>query len=242
MNDAGQPPAGPAGMIRIFVGYDRRAGLLYDVFTHSVLRRSTQPVSFTPLHLGHLAGVLRRDLDPRQSTEFSFSRFLVPFLCGYQGWALFFDNDMLMLDDVARLWALRDPRCAVQVVKHRHEPVEDTKFLGHAQARYGRKNWSSVMLFNCEKCRALTPDYVSSASGLDLHQFRWLDDEAAIGALPPRWNHLVDYDPLLPVAEISNLHYTRGGPYYAASADCGYADLWRAERDHLLHIEERGLG
>ena len=228
-------------MIRVFVGYDRRAGLLYDVFVHSVMRRSSVPVAFTPLNLQHLSPFLRRPLDPLQSTEFSFSRFLTPFLCGYQGWALFFDNDMLMLDDIAELWAMRDERYAVQVVKHEHRPREGHKFLGEVQTAYEKKNWSSLMLFNCAKCTALTPDYVSSASGLALHQFKWLGADSEIGEIPGRWNYLVDYDPAAPLSEISNLHYTLGGPYYHAYRDCGYADLWLAEREHLLQIEERKL-
>lgn len=228
-------------MIRLFIGYDRRAGLIYDVFAHSVMRRSSQPVSFAPLNIQYLAQHLKRETSPLQSTEFSFSRFLTPFLCNYEGWALFFDNDMLMLDDIAKLWALRDERYAVQVVKHQHQPKEETKFLGEAQTKYEKKNWSSVMLFNCTKCRALTPEYVSTASGLDLHQFKWLASDDEIGELPHRWNHLVDYDPELPVNEISNLHYTLGGPYYSSYRRCGYADLWLEEREHLLAMKERRL-
>lgn len=228
-------------MIRVFVGYDRRIGLTYDVFAHSVMRRSSQPVSFTPLNIQYLGQHLVREIDPLQSTEFSFSRFLTPFLCDYEGWAFFFDNDMLMLDDIARLWAMRDERYAVQVVKHSHQPHESTKFLGEAQTKYEKKNWSSVMLFNCARCRALTPGYVSTASGLDLHQFKWLADDHEIGELPHRWNHLVDYDPELPAGEISNLHYTLGGPYYPSHRHCGYADLWLEEREHLLHVESRRL-
>lgn len=228
-------------MIRLFIGYDRRAGMIYDVFAHSVMRHSSRPVSFVPLNIQYLSQFMQREINPLQSTEFSFSRFLTPFLCDYEGWALFFDNDMVMLDDIAKLWALRDDRYAVQVVKHTHQPKEDTKFLGEVQTKYEKKNWSSVMLFNCAKCRALTPEYVSKASGLELHQFKWLESDDQIGELPHRWNHLVDYDPQLPVDQVSNLHYTLGGPYYSAYRDCGYADLWLAERDHLLFMEERKL-
>jgi hypothetical protein len=119
------------------------------------------------------------------------------------------------------------------VVKHQHEPKETTKFLGQMQTSYPMKNWSSVMLMNNARCRALTPEYVNSASGLELHRFRWLEDEELIGSLPARWNHLVDYDPPLPAAELSLLHYTSGGPWFPDYADCGYADLWRAELAHM---------
>lgn len=228
-------------MIHVFIGYDRRAGMIYDVFAHSIMRRSSMPVSFTPLYHDYLTQYLQREINQLQSTEFSFSRFLTPFLCNFEGWAIFFDNDMIMLDDIAKLWALRDERYAVQVVKHQHQPKEGTKFLGEVQTKYEKKNWSSAMLFNCAKCRTLTPEYVSQASGLELHQFKWLAGDHEIGEIPHRWNHLVDYDPNVPVAQVSNLHYTLGGPYYEAYQQCSYADVWLAERDHLLHMEERKL-
>ncbi len=229
-------------MIRIFIGFDARETVAYHVFAHSIMARASAPVSIAPLMLSQLAGLHARPRHALQSTDFSFTRFLVPHLSGYEGWSLFFDCDMLMLDDVAKLWALRDPRFAIQVVKHSHVPAENVKFLGAAQTRYAKKNWSSAILFNNARCRSLAPEYVERASGLDLHQFRWLEDERLIGDLPKRWNHLVDYDPALPAAQISNLHFTDGGPYFEAYADCGYARLWRAERDAMLTAEQRPLG
>jgi hypothetical protein len=127
---------------------------------------------------------------------------------------------------------MRDERYAVMVVKHDHVPRETVKFLGEPQSRYEKKNWSSVMLFNNAKCTALTADYVNTASGLDLHQFKWLNDDALIGALPLRWNHLVDYNP--PRDDAALVHYTLGGPYFAQYADCEYAAQWRSERDAML--------
>jgi lipopolysaccharide biosynthesis glycosyltransferase len=226
-------------MIRTFIGFDPRETVAYHVFAHSIVVRSSEPVTIAPLALPQLGKLLTRPRHPLQSTDFSFSRFLVPYLCGYEGWALFFDCDMLMLDDVAKLWALRDPRYAVQVVKHDHVPKEGTKFLGAAQTRYEKKNWSSVILFNTARCKRLTLDYVNQASGLELHQFKWLEGDHDIGALPPRWNHLVDYDPPRYVDEVSNLHFTIGGPYFPSFAYCGYADLWREEEAHMLVAEEK---
>ena len=226
-------------MIRIFIGFDPRETVAYHVFAHSILARASAPVTIAPLMLSQLGGVLTRPRHALQSTDFSFSRFLVPHLCGFEGWALFFDCDMLMLDDVAKLWALRDERSAVQVVKHRHVPKEQVKFLDQAQTKYEKKNWSSVMLFNAARCRALTPEFVNAASGLELHQFKWLAGEREIGEIPHRWNHLVDYDPPAPAAEIANLHFTIGGPYFPSYADCGYADLWRGEQERMLAAEER---
>lgn len=187
--------------------------------------------------LSQLQGLLTRPRHPLQSTDFSFSRFLVPCLSGYRGWSIFMDCDMLMRDDIAELWALRDERFAVQVVKHDHRPSEKTKFLGEKQTTYDRKNWSSVMLFNNAKCTRLTPDYVNSASGLDLHQFKWLEDERWIGDLPPRWNHLVDYD--RPSHAVSLAHFTRGGPYFPEFANCGFADEWRVECEAMLFAGAR---
>ena len=226
-------------MIRVFVGFDPRETVAWHVFAHSILARASEPVSIAPLMLSQLGGLMVRPRHALQSTDFSFSRFLVPFLCDHDGWALYFDCDMLMLDDIARLWALRDETYAVQVVKHRHEPAEDTKFLGSAQTRYEKKNWSSAMLFNNRRCRALTARHVNEASGLDLHQFKWLAGEQEIGDLPHRWNHLVDYDPPLPTAEISNLHFTIGGPYIERYTACGYAEHWHAERQAMLVAQAR---
>jgi hypothetical protein len=222
-------------MIRIFVGYDSREAVAYHVLSHSIMTRSTEPVAIAPLALQNLGKVFTREKHALQSTEFSFSRFLVPYLCSYEGWSLFCDCDMLMLDDVAKLWALRDERFAIQVVKHDHRPVDDIKFLNAPQTKYEKKNWSSVILFNNAKCRALTPDYVNKATGLELHQFKWLGDDSLIGSIPGRWNHLVDYDPALPSAEISFLHYTEGGPYFENYLNCGYAAEWFAERAKMSH-------
>lgn len=220
-------------MIRIFIGYDPREAIAYHVLSYSILARASEPVSIAPLSLRGLRRVFDRERDPLQSTDFAFTRFLVPALCAHAGWALFLDCDMLMLDNVAKLWDLRDERYAVQVVKHAHEPSEDTKFLGARQTRYARKNWSSVMLFNNARCRQLSAAYVHKASGLDLHQFAWCEDDK-IGALPSRWNHLAGYDALRSDAAI--VHYTSGGPWFDAYKTCDYAHEWRAERDALNAI------
>ncbi|HET9471191.1 MAG TPA: glycosyltransferase [Usitatibacter sp.] len=224
-------------MIRVFIGYDDREAAAFGVLSHSIHARSSEPVSIAPLRLTELAGVYKRARDPLQSTDFSFSRFLTPYLCGYEGWAVFMDCDMLVLDDIAKLWRLRDQRYAVQVVKHVHVPKEEVKFLGAVQTKYAKKNWSSVMLMNCAKCTALTPDYVNAASGLELHQFKWLEGDHLIGEIPPAWNHLVGYD--APRRDASLVHYTIGGPYFEAYRDCEYAREWFAERDAMLRVEQR---
>jgi len=151
--------------VRIFIGYDPREAVAFSVLAFSIHRRASVPVTIAPLMLSQLGRLMTRERHPLQSTDFAFSRFLTPLLSGYTGWSIFTDCDMLVLDDVAELWALRDERYAVQVVKHDHRPREESKFLGAPQTRYEKKNWSSVMLFNNAKCRALTPEYVNRATG-----------------------------------------------------------------------------
>lgn len=224
-------------MIRIFIGFDERETVAWHVLTHSILARASQPVSFVPLALHNLGKLMWREKNPLQSTDFSFSRFLTPYLSEYQGWSLFMDCDMLVLDDIAKLWALRDERYAVMCVKHDHKPVETVKFLGAPQTPYAKKNWSSVMLFNNAKCRALTTEYVNTASGLELHQFKWLDDEALIGGIPERWNHLVGYSE--PDAEAANAHFTLGGPYFNEYKQCEFSDDWSAEKIAMLRVVQK---
>lgn len=224
-------------VIPVYIGFDTREVVAFSVLSHSIQRHASRPVSITPIALSQLEGIFGRDKHPLQSTEFSFSRFLTPYLSGFSGWSLFMDCDMLMREDIASLWALRDERYAVMVVKHVHLPRETEKFLGMPQSKYVKKNWSSVMLFNNARCTALTREYVNNASGLELHQFKWLATEDEIGALPSRWNHLVGYD--APTAEAALVHYTLGGPYFAEYADCEYADEWQAEKDSMISVSDR---
>ena len=224
-------------MIRIFIGFDERETVAWHVLCHSILARATQPVSFVPLNLKNLGPLMWRERNPLQSTDFSFSRFLTPYLSGYEGWSVFMDCDMLVLEDIAKLWELRDERYAVMCVKHEHVPVETTKFLDKPQTAYGKKNWSSVMLFNNGRCRALSPDYVNQATGLELHQFKWLPADDEIGELPHCWNHLVDYDAAQSIP--ANLHYTIGGPYFDEYRDCGFASDWLKERESMLKVQQR---
>jgi lipopolysaccharide biosynthesis glycosyltransferase len=226
-------------MIDAFIGFDPRETVAFHVLSHSIHARASQPVGITPLMLTELQGIMTRERHPLQSTDFSFSRFLTPYLSDYSGWSVFMDCDMLMLDDIAVLYALRDERYAVMVVKHDHVPKESRKFLDQPQTPYQKKNWSSVMLFNNARCRALTPEYVNAASGLDLHQFKWLASDDLIGALPERWNHLVGYNP--PRKEVSLAHYTLGGPYFEDYKNCEYAEEWRAERDAVLYAGRQAV-
>ena len=223
-------------MLRIFIGYDPRESVAFHVLAHSLLRRSSVPLSVSPLVRSQLKTVYTRPRGPTESTEFSMTRFLVPALSGYQGWSIFMDCDMLCRADIAGLAAEieRQPDKAVLVCKHDYTPRTERKFLGHLQTKYTRKNWSSLMLFNNARCRSLTSDYVNTASGLELHRFAWIDD-ASIGELSLDWNWLVGEYEYNPNARI--VHFTIGGPYFAAYRDCDYAAEWFAERDSMQHAE-----
>lgn len=159
------------------------------------------------------------------STGHAIARFLVPHLCGYKGWALFMDGDVLVRRDIQDLFALADPRYAVQVVKHVHAPVETVKMTGHAQTVYARKNWSSVCLFNCghDANRALSVDVVNRLYGRDLHRFCWLDDEL-IGALPAEWNWLVGHSSEM--IDPAIVHFTSGIPDQRGYEHVPFSDEW----------------
>lgn len=224
-------------VIRVFIGYDPREAVSYSVLAHTINVRSSQPVSITPLMLSQLKSVFNRERNPLQSTDFSFSRFLTPYLAGYEGWAIFMDCDMVVLDDIAKLWALRDDRYSVMCVQHDYVPEENVKFLGATQTKYAYKNWSSVMMFNCAKCKSLTPEYVNTATGLQLHQFKWLDGDHQIGDIPSAWNHLVGVNE--PRDDAKLVHYTIGGPYFDDYHDCEYSTEWRTERNEMLRCDQK---
>lgn len=210
--------------IRLFGGWDHRESLGFAVFCHSVLRHSSRPVSFIPLCSMGL---------PEGSNAFTVSRFLVPWLCGFKGHAIFCDaSDMLMLGDVAELDALFDPAYAVQVVKHPdYKTRHKTKYRGTSMEcpnlDYPRKNWGSVFIANCEHpdWRPMTPEYLDSAPLKWLLQFGWTD---CVGDLPAEWNRLVDEGQPGDGAKL--IHHTAGIPGFTAYHDAPYAELWHHER------------
>jgi hypothetical protein len=231
--------------VKIYIGYDPREDEAYRVAEFSLRRHASRPMTVTPLKLDRLQAqglsqrpyrIFRNSLwdvlsDAPCSTEFSNSRFLTPLLA-QSGWALFIDCDMLFLGDAARLFALADPRYAVMCVKHRHAGDEGVKMDGCEQTVYPRKNWSSVMLFNCDHPAnaGLTLDIVNGAPGRDLHRFCWLDDDE-IGDLPPEWNWLVGVQPK--PADVQLAHYTLGMPFMAGYERAEHSQLWWAERDRM---------
>lgn len=221
-------------MIRIFAGFDKNESAGYHTFCHSVMKRSSEPVSITPI-IKNTFPEWRRVGENDGATEFSFSRFLVPYLCGYRGHALFVDGaDMLCLGDISDLWAMRSHRHAVQVVKRSPYKVEAKKMWNQDNRVYPMKNWSSVMLFNCEYHHAheLTPENVATKPGSWLHQFEWCGTEK-VGALPPVWNTLVGHDSYQPNTKM--LHFTNGLP--DVNPTDGIEDnLWRREYTDMTNI------
>ncbi len=186
--------------LKVFIGYDHRQPVAYSVCSQSILSHASKPVSITPLVLSTLP-ITRQGLTP-----FTFSRFLVPYLCDYEGWALFLDVDTLVLGDIAEVFSHADDSYTVMVSKNEQ-----------------RFEWASVMLFNCAKCRDLTPAYVETINGL--HTMQWLP-ESQVGELPPEWNHLVGYDALRPDAQL--VHFTQGIPAFPETKDSEYAHEWQA--------------
>ena len=158
-------------MLKVFIGYDPREAIAYHVCVNSIIRKSSVPFSVTPLALNNLAGYSEKHADG--SNQFIYSRFLVPHLTGFSGWAIFMDGDMLLREDIQRLWELRDESKAVLVVKHDYRTRLKEKYLGARNEDYPRKNWSSVILWNCghPANRALTPEFVEMATGAQLHRF-----------------------------------------------------------------------
>lgn len=230
----------PSSPFRVYVGWDSREEIAYDVCRHSLLRHASIPIEVIALKQNELRarGLYTRAADPLASTEFTYTRFLTPHLAGYDGWALYCDCDFLWTADIADLVALTEgaeaQRLGALCVKHDHRPTETIKMDGCVQTSYPRKNWSSLILFNAShpQVRRLTPEVVNRESGAYLHRFQWLDDEA-IGAVPETWNWLEGWSAKPAVGAPNVVHYTRGGPWFAEWQSVDYADLWLGEAARL---------
>lgn len=219
--------------LKIFVGYDSREDVAWQVCRRSILRHATREVPIHPLKQPALRelGLYTREADKGSSTEFSLTRFLTPYIAAHDGWSIFVDCDFLFTTDVWSVLDGLDPAKAVYVVQHDYTPSQSIKMDGRSQSVYPRKNWSSFIVFNGAHpaVKALTPAVVNTAAPAFLHRFSWLGDEM-IGALPLKWNFLVGEYPkaaALPAA----IHYTNGGPWFDNCRGVDYADLWLAERD-----------
>ena len=222
-------------MIKVFIGYDPREPVAFYACVSSILRHASQPVSIVPLALNTLASTYSETHNDG-SNQFIYSRFLVPSLCDYNGFAIYLDGDMIVKDDIAKLWQMRDSRKAVQCVKHDYKTVAKNKYLGANNEDYPRKNWSSVMIFNCSHrdTRMLSPQFVAAASGATLHRMAWTDDDS-VGDLPIVWNWLVTEYEHNDNAKL--LHYTLGTPCFDAYKGCDHAAEWHQELSILTSCE-----
>lgn len=214
-------------MIPVFIGYDPREAIAYHVCANSIIRKATVPMGLNPLALNLMLGYKEQHNDG--SNHFIYSRFLVPHLMNYQGWALFIDGDMILRDDINELWNLRDETKAVMVVKHDYKTRMPVKYLGAKNEDYPRKNWSSVILWNCGHAlnRQITPEFVQNATGAQLHRFTWIPDDQ-VGELPVEWNWLPDEFGENKNAKL--LHYTLGTPCFNDFATSPMSDEWHRER------------
>lgn len=223
-------------MLRIFIGYDDAERIAYHVLCHSIQRRASIPISITPLNRATLTAVFDRPRGEYDSTDFSISRFIVPYLCDFEGWAVFMDCDMLCLGDVAVLAnfmsLMEKYGTAIRCVQHDYTPKSETKFLHQKQTTYDRKNWSSMMVLNNALCRKLTPDYVRTAPGLALHRFDWIANDK-IRQAPKEWNVLVGEENQAPLADAKLIHFTNGGPWFHDYKDCEGSELWFDELEHM---------
>lgn len=226
---------------RVYIGWDSREDIAYQVCRHSLLRHASIPVEVIPLRQQDLRaqGLYSRPADPLAATEFTYTRFLVPHLADYRGWALYCDCDFLWRADVAELVALADDRFGAMCVHHDHRPSETVKMDGKTQTVYPRKNWSSLILYHCGHAatRRLTPEVVNRETGAYLHRFQWLAD-AQIGAVPETWNWLEGWSARPASGAPNVVHYTRGGPWFDNWRDVDYGDLWLAEARRLETVAE----
>lgn len=230
-------------MIPIFIGYDPRESIAYHVLAQSIINRTSVPVSIAPLSERMLRGF---DGQRDGTNAFIYSRFLVPELSGYQGWAVFMDADMLLRDDLVKLWDQRDDSKAVMVVKHDYHTTAARKLVGTpmecANSDYPRKNWSSMVLWNCghPQNRILTREFVQEAPGSVLHRFSWLSDDL-IGGIGPAWNHLVGEHPKNDQAKL--VHFTLGAPCFEYYRKCEHSHEWHRVKDDVnAALDKRLIG
>jgi len=211
-------------MFNIWIGYDDQFKENIPVLTASIKKHATIDYKLNFLNLNNLRNIVYRERDPLQSTDSAFTRWAVPYLSNYQGWNLYIDSDMMFREDIAKLLELIDESKSVMVAKHQTYNYSNLKFNNKKQSIYERKNWSSLILFNSEKCKHLNLDYINNAHGLELHQFTWLLD-SNIGELPLEWNHLCD---IMPHNEKASLvHWTLGGPWFNETVNCDYSTEWQ---------------
>lgn len=221
---------------RVFIGWDKREPIAYDVAKFSLERHASIPVEVTPIKIDELRErkLYWRTQDPLATTDFTYSRFLTPALAGYKGWALFCDCDFLFLGDIKGLVEYTKTPKAVYCVQHDYTPKDTVKMDGKPQSAYPRKNWSSLMLFNCDhpSVKTLTPEVVNTQTGAYLHRMQWVKDED-IGSLPVTWNWLEGWNEKPAQGTPNVVHFTRGGPWFSEWQNVDYGDLWLKEEATL---------
>ena len=226
--------------INFFVGYDSKEDIAYRICKYSLIKRASSNVKVTSLKLDELTAknLYTRIVDPLASTQFTYSRFLVPYLMNYNGWAVFCDCDFVFLEDVNILFKNLDKSKAVYCVQHDYTPKEKHKMDGQKQTIYPRKNWSSFMIVNCShpSTKSLTIETVNKESGAYLHQFKWCKDDE-IGSLDERWNWLEGWTSNHNNSKPFAIHYTRGGPWFSEWQDVEFAEEWINERNEYLSIK-----
>lgn len=227
--------------LKIYIGFDERETVAWHVLANSILTKASIPVAFIPLNLQNLQKIPFQKIDKQASNAFSYSRFLVPSLCNFEGNAIFMDCDMLITCDIAEImdnFKVNDK--AVHVVKHEYTSKVTEKYLGNKQENYPRKNWSSFVLWNCShpKNKALTAEYIREATPAHLHRFHWLDD-AEIGELDRTWNWLVtEYNTTELKNTPNNIHWTLGGPYFNEYRETDFANEWREQLQKTLRVDQ----
>lgn len=206
---------------KVFIGWDSREDIAFEIAKHSIHKYNPN-IEVIPLKQYQLreSGVYWRDEDKKGSTEFTITRFLVPFLSQYRGWSLFMDCDVLAYEDVGNILKDADLGRTVSCVKHDYSPSSLMKMDGKMQHNYPRKNWSSVMLFNNNLCRKLIPEIVNVETPMYLHRMLWANED--IGGLPTKWNLLNGYYD----EKAAIRHYTDGGPWFNEYRDCEHASDW----------------
>jgi lipopolysaccharide biosynthesis glycosyltransferase len=221
--------------MKVFVGYDAREDIAYRVCDYSIKKHQPN-AEVIPLVQDDLRalGLYWREKDHLASTDFSLTRFLVPALMNYQGWAVFCDCDFLWTEDIEQLFNLRDDSKAVMVVKHDYTPAEGIKMDGQQQHIYPRKNWSSMILWNCAhpSNRYLVPEAVNTETPQLLHRFQWIRDHY-IGEVGKEWNWLVNWYKETSEEKPKAIHYTEGGPWFDRYKDCEYANVWNNYKGDL---------
>ena len=213
-------------VLNVYIGFDESEIVAYHTLSHSIIKNASGPVRISPICSAHFKNFFNRPRDEKQSNDFSFTRFLVPYLNEYSGYAIFMDCDMMLRTDIFEVLKEVSHDDAVSVVKHDYTPSNELKYLNNIQYAYPRKNWSSFVVWNCGhvKHRMLTPKFVETATGLELHRFTWLDDDE-IGSLDVGWNWLVG-DYIDPPHDVKNVHWTVGGPYFNEYSGVDFSDEW----------------